>query len=542
MAGQEKSVSPTGKGIRIMFEYADIKGKWIPDQGDGTYRNPVIFADYSDPDVVRYKGVYYLIASSFNLTPVIPVLRSFDLINWRICSYISDNLPLEGYETPQHSRGIWAPSLLEHEGCLYMYVFTPDEGLFVSTSRDPEKEWSPLKKICSSRGWIDCTVFWDEDGECYLVHGYAASRAGFNSVLTLRRMSRDGMSLKDQEQIDIFDARGRHETLEGPKLFKRNGWYYIIAPAGGIEHGYQVMLRSKCIEGPYEDRIILHELEGGTINGPRQGNIVADDEGEEWFLHFRDMESYGRVICLEPVSWQEDGWAVFGVDVNQDGIGEPVRTFRKPYIKGEYPIEVPQTDDDFTGEGPGLIWQWNANHEKSWYTTREHPGYLRLRALPPEEGGCLFDQRNLLACKFPSPNFTAEVTVSLPAGNERVGVRAGLMAVGNNYGFLELTGGPEGCRISWGRGAVQAEERWEKTIGSIPAGGRRQIRLRLNVRFNALCSFQYEGEDGSFHTAGEEYQTGRDTWMGAKIGLYCVQTGDETEAGYADFSGFKILD
>lgn len=523
-----------------MFEFAEETGRWFPDLGNGMYKNPVIFADYSDPDVVRYKGVYYLIASSFNLTPVIPVLRSFDLINWRICSYISENLPLDGYDVPQHSRGIWAPSLLEHDGRLYMYVFTPDEGLFVSTSEAPESTWSPLKKICSSRGWIDCTVFWDDDGACYLVHGYAASRAGFNSVLTLRRMSEDGMSLKDEEKTDIFDARGRHDTLEGPKLFKRNGWYYIIAPAGGIEHGYQVMLRSKCIEGPYEDRIILHELEGGTINGPRQGNIVADDSGREWFLHFRDMGSYGRVICLEPVKWLEDGWAVFGEDVNGDGIGEPVQTFTKPYVSGNYPAEIPQTDDDFTGEGPGFIWQWNANHKKDWYDTSQNPGHLRLRALMPETSGCLFDQRNLLACKFPSPNFTAEVTVRLVHD----GVRAGLMAVGNQYGFLELSGGPKECRIIWGRGAVLKEEQWEKAVVKIPAGGRHQIRLRLAVRFNAVCSFYYEGEDGKFYAIGEEYQTGRDTWMGAKIGLYSIKNGvpesDGTER-YAEFSGFRVL-
>ena len=229
----------------------------MPDLGDGRFRNPVIFADYSDPDVARMGDDYYLVASSFNATPALPILHSRDLVNWTIVGHAASRLPSPRYDTPQHGQGVWAPSLRVHGGRFWIYFGDPDLGIFMTSAVDPRGPWEPLTLVQSASGWIDPCPLWDDDGSVYLVHAWAKSRAGFNSVLTLRRLSADGRRLADDTAVTVFDGTTSQPTIEGPKFYKRGGYYYIFAPAGGVTNGWQTVLRSKSVRGPYEERIVL---------------------------------------------------------------------------------------------------------------------------------------------------------------------------------------------------------------------------------------------------------------------------------------------
>src|SRR5215471_3712663 len=232
---------------------------WVPDLGDGRFRNPVIFADYSDPDVVRQGDDYYLVASSFNVTPALPILHSRDLVNWTIVGHAAARLPSPRYDLPQHGQGVWAPSLRVHDGRFWIYFGDPDLGIFMTTAADPRGPWEPLTLVQRATGWIDPCPLWDDDGSVYLVHAWAKSRAGFNSVLTLRRLTADGRHLADDAAIAVFDGTTSQPTIEGPKFYKRGEYYYIFAPAGGVTNGWQTVLRSKSVRGPYDERIVLRQ-------------------------------------------------------------------------------------------------------------------------------------------------------------------------------------------------------------------------------------------------------------------------------------------
>ena len=292
---------------------------WCPDNGDGTYTNPVINADYSDPDVcVGASGEdYYMTASSFQCTPGLPILHSKDLVNWEIINYALGNL-YEGNDAllahfsskPQHGAGVWAPSIRYHNGWYYIYWGDPDFGVMVVKTQDPAGKWENPVCIIKGEGYIDTCPLWDEDGRCYLVNGWANSRSKYASVLTVREMSADGMRPIGQPVI-VFDGNGtENRTCEGPKFYKRDGWYWIMCPAGGVPEGFQLAMRSKSPYGPYEHKIVL--AQGKTaINGPHQGGWVHTKYGEDWFLHFQDKEAYGRVVHLNPVDWST-GWPIMG--------------------------------------------------------------------------------------------------------------------------------------------------------------------------------------------------------------------------------------
>ena len=228
---------------------AKAKPVLSPNIGDGFYTNPVIFADYSDPDVIRVGDDFYLTASSFNCVPGLPILHSRDLVNWTIVGHAFPKFNYGNFDAPQHGNGVWAPSLRHHNGEFYIYYGDPDFGIFMAKTKNPAGPWEPLACVREAKGWIDCCPFWDDDGNAYLVHAFANSRAGISNILHLNRMSPDGKSLLDDGQL-IIDGNARGlTTLEGAKMYKRNGYYYVLAPAGGVTGGYQMAFRSKIFTG-----------------------------------------------------------------------------------------------------------------------------------------------------------------------------------------------------------------------------------------------------------------------------------------------------
>ena len=237
---------------------------WVADRGDGIYQNPIIHADYSDPDVTRVGDDFYMIASSFNAAPGLPILHSRDLVNWKIIGHaLKRQPPFDVYAKPQHGNGVWAPAIRFHEGEFYIYYPDPDYGIYLVKAKHPSGPWSEPLLIKEAKGWIDPSPLWDADGKAYLVSAMAASRSGIKSILVVSRMSTDGTKVLD-DGVLVFDGHDKHPTVEGPKLYKRNGYYYIFAPAGGVEIGWQLVLRSKSIYGPYEERIVM--AQGKTAN------------------------------------------------------------------------------------------------------------------------------------------------------------------------------------------------------------------------------------------------------------------------------------
>jgi beta-xylosidase len=283
----------------------------------------------------------------------------------------------------------------------------PDEGIYVTTAMHPQENWSEPYLLQSGKGLIDPCPLWDEDGKAYLVHAYAYSRSGIKDRLRVCPMMPDGSRLLNEGKTVFSDPKSQ-PTIEGPKFLKRNGWYYIFAPAGGVATGWQTVLRSRDIYGPYEAKVVL--AQGRTsINGPHQGAIVDTPHSQWWFVHFQDRGPFGRVTHLQPVEWQDD-WPLIGVNQNKDGVGEPVLDHVKPSV----PARVRSTSQINNGKAGvsklNLEWQWNANHREDWYSLRARPGWLRLFANPVPENN-LAMAPNLLLKKFPSSQFTAQTVI-----------------------------------------------------------------------------------------------------------------------------------
>ena len=347
---------------------------WVSDNGNGTYTNPILYADYSDPDVTRIGDDYFMTASSFNAAPGLPILHSKDMINWELINYaLPVQVPEDIFSIPQHGNGVWAPSMRYHNNELYIYWGDPDHGIYMVRTDDPYGNWEEPVLVMKGKGLIDPSPLWDEDGKAYLVHAYAGSRAGVKSLLTVNKMNAEGTKVLDAGR-HVFDGHDVHPTVEGSKFYKRNGYYYIFAPAGGVSTGWQLALRSKNIYGPYEERVILEQ--GSTdINGPHQGAWVETPSGEDWFYHFQDVEAYGRIVHLQPMKWEND-WPVIGKDIDGNGIGEPVKTHKKPKNEKDYAIVSPLESTEFEGDSLGLQWQWQANPKVVWHAKLPGKNYL----------------------------------------------------------------------------------------------------------------------------------------------------------------------
>lgn len=409
---------------------------WKSDLENGKYRNPVLYADYSDPDAIRVGEDYYMVASSFCNAPGLPLLHSKDLVNWKVVNYCIDRIPEFRYRNPIHGCGVWAPSIRYHEGIYYVCFPMPDEGIYMTTATDPLGKWSEPVNIRPGAGWIDPCPFWDDDGRAYLVAGVAKSRIGYKSVLHMVEMQPDGMALIGEEKV-IFDGNTNDQvTIEGPKMYKRNGWYYVFAPAGGVKTGWQTVLRARNPFGPYEYRVVMRQGDS-PVNGPHQGAWVDTVTGQDFFLHFQDVYAAGRIIHLQPMHWEND-WPVIGVNKNGNEYGEPVMEYDKPDIgksseeladTDRYPVCEPDTSDDFSSDTMGLQWQWNANFDQSWYSLR-NPG-LKLNAVPTTPLRPLGDTRNILLQKWPAPEFSC--VTKLDISDIKDGDTAGYISLGMNY-------------------------------------------------------------------------------------------------------------
>ena len=513
---------------------------WVADKGNGTYTNPVLYADYSDPDVIRVGADYYMTASSFNCTPGLPILHSKDLVNWSIVGHaLKKQFPADYYKVPRHGDGCWAPCLRHHSGQYYIYWGDPDFGIYMVHTDDPAGTWSDPVLVLEGKGLIDPSPLWDDDGKVWLVHGWAGSRAGVNSLLTVNRLSDDGARALDEGK-HVFDGHDAHPTIEGPKFYKRDGYYYIFAPAGGVSTGWQLAMRSKDIYGPYEVKIVL-EQGRSDVNGPHQGAWIETPEGASWFMHFQDREAYGRIVHLQPMIWL-DGWPVIGEDKDGNGIGEPVRTHTKPIVNGKIQVCTPQESDEFDTDVLGLQWQWHANPMVTWSALMRGAGYLRLFPMAlPDDSKNFWLAPNLLLQKFPASDFSATTKLKWsPDPDNREGRQAGLMIMGNDYAYLAISMDEKGYKLS----QVVCKNARAGTAETAVAEQRLSgdsVFLRVRVSGpDGQCQFSWSADGKSYTPIGDAFQSKPDTWIGAKVGLFCMAPAKARRGGFADFDWFRV--
>lgn len=481
------------------------------DQGNGTYINPVLNADYSDPDVIRVGDKYYMVASDFHYMGM-QVLESEDLVNWKIVSQIYRRLDYDGWNDNRHyGDGSWAPAIRFHNGKFYVYFCTPTEGLMMSTASDAHGPWAPLTCVLKVEKWEDPCPFWDEDGQAYLGH----SKWGAGPII-IHKMSEDGTKLLDDGKT-VYTG----PVAEGTKIMKLNGYYYIIIPEGGVEKGWQTVLRSKDIYGPYEKKVVLEQ--GSTnINGPHQGALVDTPEGEWWFLHFQSTEPLGRVVHLEPAHWN-GGWPVIGVDIDMNGIGEPVRVWTKPGVKKVVPISFPQTDDEFNGTSLGLQWQWNHNPYDASWSMSDRKGCLTLMALKALN---IYMAHNSLTQK--AMGYEGEAVTKMYIDRMEDGQRAGLICWGKIFNGIGV------CRDK-GKCSIYLELNGKLQIICTAKGNAVYFKVILDSRNNSHQLY-YSFDNKKYVAAGAPYSLRTGFWKGVRVGLFSYNT--LADAGKVSFDFF----
>ncbi|MET7459073.1 glycoside hydrolase 43 family protein [Nonomuraea sp. NPDC005501] len=482
----------------------DQERSTVPLDPADTYRNPVLNADWSDPDVIRVGDDFYLTASTFTKVPGLPILHSRDLVNWTIIGHAVT----AGHDEVRPGCGVWAPSLRHHDGRFWIFYGDPDVGIHQVNAEDPRGPWSEPHLVKPGLGLIDPCPLWDEDGQAYLVHAWAKSRAGISNRLTLHRMAPDASRVLDEGAIVIdADLLPGYRTLEGPKLYRHDGHYWVFAPAGGVATGWQSVFRSRSIFGPYEDRIVLEQ--GGTdVNGPHQGGWVDTPSGEHWFMHFQDRGPYGRVVHLQPMEWR-DGWPVMGAD------GVPVPGGPVPVPGGE--PAAPATSDDFAGPGLGPQWSWQANPDPSWWELRD--GTLRLTCVPGPAD--LWERPAVLTQRLPGEPCTVVTQVTLHGEG-----RAGLAVVGRTSAYVAVESTQDGPAVV--------------CAGSAPVPVPEGVAVTLGARVGqgAVVTFLADTGDG-LREIGEPFHATQGRWVGAVLGLFAASHGD-APAGHAAFDAFTV--
>jgi beta-xylosidase len=474
-------------------------------------------------------------ASSFDAVPGLPILHSKDLVNWTIIGHaLKQQVPIEHFSKAQHGNGVWAPAIRHHQNEFYIYYPDPDFGIYLTKAKNIKGPWSEPVLIEAGKGLIDPCPLWDDDGKIYLVHAYAGSRAGIKSLIVVKSLNEDGTKVVDEGKI-VYDGHELDPTIEGPKFHKRNGYYYIFAPAGGVSTGWQTVLRSKNVFGPYERKVVMDQG-SSPINGPHQGAWIDTPTGEDWFIHFQDKGVYGRVVHLQPMKWIND-WPVIGVDKDGDGKGEPVLTYKKPNT-GKMPIVTPVESDEFNSNELGLQWQWQANLKATWAFVGN--GWLRLYSqLIPEDVKNYWGVPNLLMQKFPAEQFTVTTKLKFSHNSKLENEKVGLIVMGRSYAALSLKSKSDGLYLTYTQ-CKAADKGNSETESLITKSSVNEIYLRVKVLKDAKCIFSYSFDGKKYVEINESFQAEAGQWVGGKVGLFCARQSQTNDSGYADVDWFRV--
>ncbi len=492
-----------------------------------TYTNPIIHEDFSDPDVIRVGNWFYMTASSFISTPGLPILRSSDLVHWELIGYALNNLfPKDYYKTVHHGAGVWAPSIRFHNGEFYIYYPDPDFGIYMIKSKNITGKWSEPVLVLSGKGLIDPCPLWDDNGKAYLVHAYAGSRAGIKSVLAMKQMNGEGTKIIDEGKL-IYDGHGIDPTVEGPKIYKQNGWYYIFAPAGGVSTGWQIVLRSKNIYGPYERKKVMEQGDSPT-NGPHQGAWVQTTTGTHWFIHFQDKEAYGRITHLQPMTWKNN-WPIIGMDQKGNDIGEPVINYKMS-------LKILANVNSSLNADPFLPFQWNANPEANW--RMPYLNSFRFYAVQKNDSlNNLWNFPALYLQKLPAEVFTFTTKINFNA--LQIGERTGFVLFGKSYAAIELTNTAKGLQLNYVE-CNKADKGEKEIITNLQDNMPSSIYIRMQMERDAIASFAYSINGVDFILVNKKFKATPGIWVGAKMGFYCASSHTTNDAGFLEIKSLNI--
>ncbi|WP_342804418.1 glycoside hydrolase 43 family protein [Alteromonas sp. M12] len=537
------------------------------DQGDGTYINPILNADYPDSDIEQVGDTYYMITSKQHMSPGMPILKSKDMVNWENVGHAFPSLswaPEYNWDRMNgYSFGVWAGDIAYHEGKWYVYQIDYQHGLMVTTADNIEGPWSePIMMLPKADVLDDPAVFWDEDTrEAYIIVNSGTKQKGANNKIEgnenrIYRMSWDGTKILDEGKL-VYTGLG----AEAAKIYKKDGYWYIFmaqwtmgdtSTKPGVKNPKndrkQLVLRSKeSIYGPYEVRTVL---EKGSEFGDRsasQGGLMQAPDGSWWYMHQLiqndDIPFQGRPQCLEPVTWVDD-WPIIGIDEDNDGIGEPVKRFEKP-IKG-YPISSPKSDDDFLSAKLGPQWEWNHNPRASHWSLTERPGWLRLKAskvLPQgsqygpkinewtnNDGsdGDFWRANNTLSQRIMGIT-TGTAVAKFDISGIASGQLAGFVRYGGTFNLLGVEGQENGeTRLFYMDGMSN------KTQGPVITSDTLYVRTS-NTRNQA--TYEYSTDGKSFRAFGPTFTISFGKWTGDRLGFFSWN--ENEDAGHIDVDWFK---
>lgn len=540
-ASAQKAITKTGIAVS---EQPYVSQVWNPDLGNGMYKNPVINADYSDPDVVCVGDDYYMTASSFNCIPGLPILHSKDLVNWELIGHAVTKLqPKAVFDRPSHGNGVWAPCISYHNGEFYIYWGDPDYGVFMVKTKDPAGKWEDPVCVIPGKGMIDTSPLWDEDGRVYLVNGWANSRNRFASVITVRELNAEGTKAISDPVI-VFDGNGtENRTCEGPKFYKRNCWYWVMFPAGGVPTGFQVAMRSQSPFGPYEAKKVLAQGKS-KINGPHQGAWIHTQYGEDWFMHFQDKEAYGRVVHLQPVTWK-DNWPVMGKVPSKGYCGEPYETYKMPKAARHVNMN-PVESDEFNKPKLGLQWQWHANYQQ-WFGMPTSMGVMRIYTY--KSNATIWNVPNLLLQKTPADNFTATAKLQLTAKDQ--GQMGGIIMMGLDYSALVVkrVGNEFELQQITCHMADKKGEEEVKVLATLKPTSvdkidyqpaiHESVYMRMVVKAGKM-QFFFSKDGKKYEQVGDEFTMREGKWIGAKIGMVAKEPGGKANRGWIDVDWFRV--
>lgn len=499
-----------------------------------TYTNPVVFADYSDPDAIRVGNDYYMTSSSFNCYPGLQILHSTDLVNWKLVNAALPRAYAEEHGV-EHGNFVWAPSLRYYDGEYFIFWGDPDRGIYYIHTSDILGAWSEPELLIEGKGYIDACPYWQGD-TLYIAHALAGSRAGLKSVLLMATMQRSGKAWKLTDHRIIYDGHEANPTCEGPKIYERNGWYYIFTPAGGVATGWQLVLRSKSLYGPFEEKVVLAQQKT-SVNGPHQGAWVTTPGGKDWFLHFQDIGSIGRIVHLQPMKWEND-WPVIG----ENGI--PVIRHEAPegFKKQEQPTKIVF---DFDSTALDFSWQYPHTPDVRWHYCDANKTTLRLYSVPTEKDAAnLWNQPNILLRKIDAPSFTVTAEVHFSPSEKFTGERAGLVVMGLNYSGLMLENTADGI-IAYQTVCRNANKGNQETHGApIKITNSQWIYLRLTIK-DSRAYYSISTDNNNFQNIGEPFILKEGVWIGAKYGFVCTRPALESlktrnDGGWLDVYWMEI--
>ncbi len=502
---------------------------WSPDNGNGTFTNPLMWGDWPDPDVIRVGDDFYMVSTSMHYVPGVPIAQSKDLVNWKIVGYAVDRYS----EDPRYDmkggtlylNGAWASSIRFHNGKFYVAFCTPygqgtDKGHFSICIADrPEGPW---ERTIFPEYLYDPGLFFDDNGKVYVVHG--------QHTLYITELNADAKSVKGKS-VKIWDKGFVNSTtlgggfgLEGSHMYKINGKYYITCPAGGTQ-GWQICLRSDNIYGPYEHKLIMDDDSSYPGNGLHQGGMVQLKNGDWWFIIMQDRGPIGRVPCLVPVTWT-DGWPMLGSN------GKDAITYFKPKVDGKHKIQVPDTSDHFDDRKLGLQWQWNHNPDNEQWSLTERPGFMRLKALLAPQ---LLEARNTLTQRVQGPSSEGSVEIHLQGLKD--GNVAGFGIFQKPYAFVGVV--QDGTK----RQLVQCIN---GKIAEVldPDFKHDKLWVRARVTDREFKATFFYSTDGIHYTPVKQALTmGLGfSWTANRYALFNYTTKTEGIGGYADFNWFCFTD